>query len=26
VQHVPPRGESSDDNEYPRLDLVIPPI
>jgi stage V sporulation protein R len=26
VQHVPPKGEQEGDNEYPRLDLVIPPI
>ena len=26
VQHVPPRSEHSEDNDYPRLDLVIPPI
>ena len=26
TQHVPPRGSAESDNEYPRLDLVIPPI
>ncbi|HSX69545.1 MAG TPA: SpoVR family protein, partial [Pseudomonas sp.] len=26
VQRVPPRNEQGDENEYPRLDLVIPPI
>ena len=26
TQHVPPRGSSEGDSEYPRLDLIIPPI
>ncbi|MCY1178627.1 hypothetical protein D9M73_189870 [compost metagenome] len=24
--HVPPKGERTEDGEYPRLDLIIPPI
>ena len=26
TQHVPPRSSAEGDSEYPRLDLVIPPI
>jgi spore cortex formation protein SpoVR/YcgB (stage V sporulation) len=26
TQHVPPKGEADPDGDYPRLDLVIPPI
>ena len=26
TQHVPPRGSSEGETDYPRLDLIIPPI
>lgn len=26
MQHVPPRNEQDAESEYPRLDLMIPPI
>ncbi|MCY1499136.1 hypothetical protein D9M68_331440 [compost metagenome] len=26
TQHMPPKGESGNEEGYPRLDLIIPPI